>query len=189
MTLYYKPVDLGDLTELTEVAIKLFYEQKDPSRKFKFYTFANPENRAILEEILAPKIKKMMRNPTETYAVLWGHIPPMGDMPIHVDTHPNGRVTVTPGLNIPLINSSGGVTKWYAGDYRFIDQGPDAANRTQWGRTKLEWTGEPQVAAEHRVTDPIWMNTCVPHSAENPTNDFRLLLGVKFSADFTIEDA
>lgn len=188
MPLYHKPIDLGDLTELREVALILFAEQTEPSLKFKYYTFATPENKLILEEILIPKLKKVMRHPLDMYRIVWGHVPPMSNLGIHIDTPPSGHVTSTPNLNIPLKNCKGGITRWWNGKYKLIERGPEYANKGS-GRTVIEWEDGPYVDEEYRLNEPIWMNANVPHSAENVTTNPRILLSLKFSAEFTIEDA
>ena len=101
------------------------------------------------------------------------------DSPIHVDSE--DWQTRSYALNIPVINCENSHTVWYD-----VKEYHDDAYRGDDQTTKGYGTArcfKPETSTEIgrlATINPAWINTTVPHRAENDNSDLRLIISTRF---------
>lgn len=98
---------------------------------------------------------------------------------IHVDTQNfNYRCY---GLNLPLINCENTYTVWYEGT---LDQTPvETENKRLKSSRYIDKSLPYHEIGRLEVTQPAWVNVCIPHKPENNNQKPRAVISARFTPE------
>lgn len=103
---------------------------------------------------------------------------------LHVDGFDPERINASnTALNLPILNCENGPMYWYDGDF-FLTKSPFKTIKY----LKINWNGEPKLAATKIINKPTFVRINIPHHIENRSNSPRLMLSIRFTKDILLEN-
>jgi hypothetical protein len=103
---------------------------------------------------------------------------------IHVDGFDLKRVNAAnTALNLPVLNCDHGPMYWYDGDYYLTE-----TENMKLKYLKINWREEPALTVVKIINRPTFVKIDIPHHVENRSSKPRLMLSIRFTEDFLLEN-
>jgi hypothetical protein len=182
---YYKLVDMpaADLKHIKDYILFDIVASRDAPVVSHTVNLSNYKIKLLLKNLISETLARHGFEQCEAKSVILFGVPPQSKVNIHVDGYTADRKDSSNfALNIPIQHCEQGVMHWYKGTYT-LEEGITAEKLKH---LKIVWEGEPELAHSKIIDSPCIVRVNTPHNVENLSDQYRLILSVRFTPDLAI---
>ena len=183
---YYKFIDMPatDLQHIKDYVLFDIVSSSDKPIISHTLNLSNFKIKLLIKSLLMATLAQCNLEKCEAKSVILFGVPPNSKVNIHIDGYTADRKGSSDfALNIPIQNCEQGVMHWYKGSYT-LEEGMTSEKLKH---LKIVWNGEPELAVSKIIDSPCIVRVNTPHNVENLSDQYRLILSIRFTPDLAIQ--